>query len=82
MIFNLTIGDDDDGNAAGENEAQRIARETAQEWVQLANGLTTHEDYTARKAEVLRAYGGKPANLPPEVREAFNRAAAATKPQD
>jgi len=83
MIFNLTIGgEDDDGNAAGENEAQRIARETAQEWVQLANGLTTLEDYTARKAEVLRAYGGKASNLPAEVREAFNRAAAATKPKD
>ncbi len=82
MIFNLTIGDDDDGNAAGENEQQRIAREVAQEWVQVADGLKTHQDYTKRKAEVLQAYGGKPSNLPPEVREAFNRAAAATKPQD
>lgn len=82
MIFNLTIGDDDDGNAAGENEQQRIARETAQEWVQVADSVTSHEGYVARKAEVLRAYGGKPSNLPPEVREAFNRAAAATKPQD
>ncbi|WP_414608604.1 ERF family protein [Stenotrophomonas pavanii] len=82
MIFNLTIGDDDDGNAAGENEQQRIAREIAQEWVQVADGLKTHQDYTKRKAEVLQAYGGKPANLPPEVREAFNRAAAATKPKD
>lgn len=82
MIFNLTIGDDDDGNAAGENEQQRIAREIAQEWVQVADGLKTHQDYTKRKAEVLQAYGGKPSNLPPEVREAFNRAAAATKPQD
>lgn len=82
MIFNLTIGDDDDGNAAGENEQQRIAREVAQEWVQVADGLQSYEDYTKRKAEVLQAYGGKPANLPPEVREAFNRAAAATKPKD
>ncbi len=82
MIFNLTIGDDDDGNAAGENEAQRLAREVAQEWVQVADGLKSYEDYTKRKAEVLQAYGGKPANLPPEVREAFNRAAAATKPKD
>lgn len=82
MIFNLTIGDDDDGNAAGENEQQRIAREVAQEWVQVADSVTSHEGYVARKAEVLRAYGGKPSNLPPEVREAFNRAAAATKPQD
>lgn len=82
MIFNLTIGDDDDGNAAGENEQQRIARETAQEWVQVADSVTSHEGYVARKAEVLRAYGGKPSNLPPEVREAFNRAAAATKPKD
>lgn len=83
MIFNLTIGgEDDDGNAAGENEQQRIAREVAQEWVQVADGLQSYEDYTKRKAEVLQAYGGKPANLPPEVREAFNRAAAATKPKD
>ncbi|WP_313415983.1 ERF family protein [Stenotrophomonas sp.] len=82
MIFNLTIGDDDDGNAAGENEHQRIAREVAQEWVQVADGLQSYEDYTKRKAEVLQAYGGKPTNLPPEVREAFNRAAAATKPKD
>jgi len=83
MIFNLTIGgEDDDGNGAGENEAQRIAREIAQDWVRLAEGLKTLEEYTARKAEVLQAYGGKASNLPPEVRAAFNRAAEATKPKD
>jgi len=83
MIFNLTIGgEDDDGNAAGESDAQRIAREIAQEWVQVAEAIKTIEDYTARKAEVLQAYGGKPSNLPPEVRAAFNRAAEATKPKD
>lgn len=83
MIFNLTIGgEDDDGNAAGENDAQRIAREIAQEWVQVAEGLKTLEDYTTRKGEVLQAYGGKASNLPPEVRAAFNRAAEATKPKD
>lgn len=82
MIFNLTIGDDDDGNAAGENEQQRLAREVAQEWVGIADSVSTYEEYLARKAEVLNAYGGKAGNLPPEVREAFNRAAEATRPKD
>lgn len=82
MIFNLTIGDDDDGNAAGENEQQRRERENAQEWIAVADEVSSYEAYQARKAEVLKAYGGKPSNLPPEVREAFNRAAEATRPKD
>ncbi len=82
MIFNLTIGDDDDGNAAGENEQQRIAREKAQYWIGVAEGVRTLEAYTAEKTNVLAAYGGNGLNLPPEVRAAFNRAAEATKPRD
>lgn len=82
MIFNLTIGDDDDGNAAGENEQQRLAREKAQHWIGVAEGVRTLEAYTAEKANVLAAYGGNGLNLPPEVRAAFNRAAEATKPRD
>lgn len=79
MIFNLTIGgEDDDGNAAGGGGVDPIALE----WIAVADGVKTHEEYKVQKAKVLVAYGNKAANLPGPVREAFNRANEATKPKD
>ncbi len=79
MIFNLTIGgEDDDGNAAGGGGVDPIALE----WIAVADAVKSQDDYKAQKARVLVAYGGKAANLPGPVREAFNRANEATKPKD
>jgi len=79
MIFNLTIGgEDDDGNAAGGGGVDPVALQ----WIAVADGLKTKEEYKEQKARVLVAYGNKAANLPPAVREAFNRANEATTPKD
>lgn len=77
MIFNLTIGgEDDDGNAAGGVDP------IAAQWIKVAESLTTYEEYRIRKAELLAAYGDKPSNLPPAVCEAFNKAGSETRPKD
>lgn len=77
MIFNVAIGDeDDDGNAADGLDS------VALQWIQVAESVKDYPEYQKQKAAVLVAYGNKPANLPPEVREAFNKAAAETKPKD
>ncbi|GAB3054335.1 ERF family protein [Stenotrophomonas tumulicola] len=79
MIFNLTIGgEDDDGNGSSGGGIDPVALQ----WIAVADALKTHEDYKASKAKVLAAYGGKAANLPGPVREAYNRANEATKPKD
>lgn len=77
MIFNVAIGEeDDDGNGGDELDAKAIG------WIKTAEGITTYPEYQQKKCDVLKAYGDKPANLPPAVREAFNKAAAETKPKD
>lgn len=74
-LLNLTShGEADDAFASVDPVAAK--------WVATAESVTSYEDYKAKKAEVLIAYGGKPSNLPPKVREAFNKAAAETKPKD
>lgn len=75
MIFNVAIGEDDtDGNMPTLNEKDRS-------WIVKAESLESHEEYKVAKAKVLEAYGSADA-LPPEVRAAFNKAAAETKPKD
>lgn len=77
MIFNVAIGDeDDDGNGASGADPVEL------QWIEVAQAIKIYPEYQSRKAEVLAAYGNKPANLPPAVREAFNKAAAETKPKD
>lgn len=78
MIFNVAIGeDDDDGNGNGNG-----LDEKARNWIAVAESVSSYEEYKREKLAVLKAYGDKPANLPPAVREAFNKAAAETKPKD
>lgn len=81
MIFNVAIGndpDDDDGNGAGGDTLDTKAAD----WIRVANSLEQPQDYTAYKAKLLADYDGKPANLPPKVREAFNLAKARVMPKD
>lgn len=77
MIFNVAIGEeDDDGNRA----SQEIPAKDAS-WIGKAESVADYEAYKSLKATMLIEYGGVD-NVPRNVREAFNRAAAATKPQD
>lgn len=79
MIFNLTIGgEDDDGNGGGTGGVDPVALQ----WIAVADAVKSPEEYQDQKSKVLAAYGGKPNNLPPAVRQAFNRANEATKPRD
>jgi hypothetical protein len=80
MIFNVAIGndpDDDDGNGA-----DVVLDDKAGDWMRVARGLQTPEDYDAQKKKLLADYGNKPENLPPTVRTAFNQAKARVMPKD
>lgn len=79
MIFNVAIGDeDDDGNGA---DAAGLDQK-AVDWIAVAEALEEPEKYTEHKAKLLQDYGNKASNLPPAVREAFNRAKARVMPKD
>lgn len=79
MIFNVAIGDeDDDGNGA----AGYVVPEQDAAWINKVERLADYPEYQKMKAEMLESYGGKSSAIPPAVREAFNRVAARTKPQD
>lgn len=54
MIFNVAIGEDDDGNGASGDEAAQVR----QEWLSAIADCKTPADLGARKKEVTEAYGG------------------------
>lgn len=68
-LLNLTSGEaDDDGVAAGSKlDSQAL------DWIDTANDLQSIDDYHAKKAELLKAYGGA-GSVPRDVIGAFNRA--------
>lgn len=75
-LLNLTShGEDDDAFAA-----QLPPKDL--EWIAKVELLTDYPEYAAMKKDMLASYGGRPANIPPAVREAFNKIAAQTKPKD
>jgi len=79
MIFNVAIGDeDDDGNGA----AGYVIPEKDAAWIKKVERLTDYPEYQRMKSEMMTSYGGKPADIPPAVREAFNKTASLTKPKD
>lgn len=53
-----------------------------QEWINKAGSVADYESYKALKLEMLKDYGGKPDAVPKAVKNAFNVAAAETKPKD
>ena len=73
-LLNLTShGEDDD--------AFTSVDPVAGGWVEKAAKVKTYEEYKVLRAEMMRHYGKADA-IPPKVREAFNKAAAETKPKD
>lgn len=55
MIFNVAIGEDDDGNAAGGADQAAIVRG---EWLTAIDACKTPDELKARKKELTAAYGG------------------------
>jgi len=55
MIFNVAIGEDDDGNAAGGADHAAIVRG---EWLTAIDACKTPDELKARKKELTAAYGG------------------------
>jgi len=79
MIFNVAIGEEgDDGQRAG---GDAIPAQD-QGWIEKVAKVRDYPSYQAMKAEMVKDYGGKPDNIPKVVRNAFNVAAAETKPKD
>lgn len=73
-LLNLTShGEDDD--------AFTSVDPVAGGFVEKAGKVKTYEEYKVLRAEMMKHYGKADA-IPPKVREAFNKAAAETKPKD
>lgn len=75
-LLNLTSHGEDDDAFAAQLPAEDL------EWIAKVDKQTDYPKYLEMKKEMVASYGGKAANIPPAVREAFNRAAARTKPKD
>lgn len=76
-LLNLTThGEDDDGLLGGTKLDDKAVN-----WIDVANELDHPEQYQAKRVELLKDYGGA-ANLPADVRNAFNRAKARVTPKD
>jgi hypothetical protein len=68
MIFNVAIGeDDDDGNGASSS-----LDSTALDWIETAHGIHDLDEYSARKAEVVKHYGTQD-KVPKQVAAAFSQ---------
>lgn len=76
-LLNITThGEDDDGVLGGQKLDDKAIN-----WIDAANELEHPSQYQDQRAAVLKDYGGA-ANLPTEVRNAFNRAKARVTPKD
>ncbi len=73
-LLNLTSqGEDDDGQSGGVPAMDL-------DWITAANDLGSLDEYKAKKAEVIVAYG-RAANVPKDVLGAFNRAFTRLSPK-
>ena len=73
MIFNVAVGEyDTDGNEPN------VPDTTELDWISVAESLTDLDDYKARKAEVIKAYG-EVTRVPANVLAAFNTRFTALK---
>ncbi len=77
MIFNVAVGNDDDGNGA----AGVGLTDDDQKWIAKAKALTKAEEYQPLKVEVTRFYGSS-SRIPADVTEALNAARKTVMPRD
>ena len=80
MIFNVAIGDDpddDDGNGAAD-----AVDEKAGDWIRVAKGLETPQEYKSQGKKMQADYGNDISKIPPAVVKAWNEARAAVMPKD
>lgn len=91
MMFNLSTGYDDDGNAAG-GLILTPAEEKANSWIARANKVETPQAYKDERAAMLEAYGAASGDkgkdtaaankIPGSVKQAFAEAKNAVMPKD
>lgn len=91
LVFNLSTGYDDDGNAAG-GEVLTPAEEKANSWIQRAVAIDSPEKYQTEYVELLEAYGANVGNdtakeaarkkIPAGVKRAFQEAFNDVMPRD
>jgi len=77
MIFNVAIGQDDDGNAAGGVGLT----DADKQWIEKAAKLERVEDYQTLRREVIQHYGSS-AKVPHDVQAAMTKARDQTTPRD
>ncbi len=87
LMFNLSTGYDDDGNAAG-GLIQTPAEEKANSWIQRASKIETPQKYKDERLAMLEAYGAGDGDkaalnkIPGGVKQAFAEAKNAVMPKD
>lgn len=87
LMFNLSTGYDDDGNAAA-GLILTPAEEKANSWIGRANKVETPQAYRDERLAMLEAYGAGDGNaaaiakIPGAVKQAFNDAKNAVMPKD
>lgn len=87
LMFNLSTGYDDDGNAAG-GLIQTPAEEKTNSWIQRASKIETPQAYKDERQAMLEAYGAGDGDkaalnkIPGGVKQAFAEAKNAVMPKD
>lgn len=79
LVFNLSIGEDDDGNAAGGGKG--VITETDTVFITRAEACTEPQEAADLRREVIQAYGSS-SKVPPAVMAAVNAARDSTRPRD
>lgn len=79
MIFNVAIGEEDDD---GQGASGHQVNPKDQSWINKVAQVQDYKAYQTMKAEMVADYGGQADLIPKAVRNAFNVAAAETKPKD
>lgn len=91
LMFNLSTGYDDDGNAAG-GQPLSPAEEKANSWIQRASKIETPDQYKAERQAMMEAYGAASGDkakddaaakkIPGGVKRAFQEAFNDVMPKD
>jgi hypothetical protein len=81
LMFNLSTGYDDDGNAAG-GLILTPEQEKAASWEKRAKAITTPQQYEDERKALIEAYGNDDKKIPGSVKRAFVEARNEVMPRD